>query len=165
MRDFSQFVTRSNSYSALDEVTVTEKLAGPTPTEEEQLINIGRTGQTEAQPKPEAYHAEEIEGQIEQLSKDEDQQLRVVIISSEVLANPMENGQLSYLPSHPPPPSPLLFFSAISMILLASCGCRSSIVSILLVAQNPTSTCVITAGNAYHLQSTCSQEGCAHRNA
>jgi len=48
------------------------------------LINIGRTGQTEAQPKPEAYHAEEIEGQIEQLSKDEDQQLRVVIISSEV---------------------------------------------------------------------------------
>jgi hypothetical protein len=86
LREFGQFVTRSDSYSALDEATVTEKLSGYAPTDEEQLINIGTTGQTEAQPKPEPINVEEIEGQLDELSKAEDQQLRVVIISSEVSA-------------------------------------------------------------------------------
>ena len=85
--EFGQFVTRSNSYSALDEATVTENLSGYAPTDEEQLINIGKTGQTEAQPKPEAINVEDIEGQLDELSKAEDQVLRVVIISSEVGAD------------------------------------------------------------------------------
>ena len=85
MRDFAKFVTRSDSYSALDETTVTANLAGPAPTQEEQIVNMLLTGQTEAQAKPEAY-IEKVEAELGEIQEEEDQQLRVVIISSEVPA-------------------------------------------------------------------------------
>ncbi len=101
MRDFGKFVTRSDSYSALNEDTVTEKLSGPAPTQEEQIVNMLLTGQTEAQAKPEAY-IERVEAELGEMQAHEDQQLRVVIISSEV---PTPQAPLAAdLTSNPPTP-------------------------------------------------------------